>query len=212
MVDLFHATVDLLVSLVEQLGYFGIFLGMLLESTPVPIPSEAIMIPAGIAASKGIVDIYWVTILGIVGNICGAAICYYISLHFGRKIILKYGKYFFLKPSIIEKMEIFFAKYGPISVFIGRLLPGFRHFISIPAGLARMDVKLFFIYTTAGSAIWTSILSLFGFFIGENEDLVSEYIHEISIALVITLVVGLALYLISKKIYFKNRNKQQSLS
>ncbi len=202
MQALFHETVNILVDIVEKFGYFGIFFGMLLESTPVPIPSELIMIPAGIAAAKGIVNIYLVIFLGILGNVFGAAICYYISLYFGRKFIVKFGKYFFLKTEIIEKMENFFKRHGPISVFIGRLLPGFRHFISIPAGLAKMNIRLFYLYTILGSTIWTSILSTIGYFIGDNQDLVEKYLHELfEIVVISILIIGACYFLFKSKKY-----------
>jgi len=202
MQALFHETVNILVDIVEKFGYFGIFFGMLLESTPVPIPSELIMIPAGIAAAKGIVNIYLVIFLGILGNVFGAAICYYISLYFGRKFIVKFGKYFFLKTEIIEKMENFFKRHGPISVFIARLLPGFRHFISIPAGLAKMNIRLFYLYTILGSTIWTSILSTIGYFIGDNQDLVEKYLHELfEIVVISILIIGACYFLFKSKKY-----------
>ena len=147
MHELIHNFIENIVVFVHQVGYFGIFLGMFLESTIIPIPSEIIMIPAGIASAKGVLNIYLVTLVGIVGNIAGAVFSYYLAFTLGRKIILKIGKYFFIKPETIIKIEVFFKKHGPLSVFTGRLLPGFRHFISLPAGLAKMDFKLFLFYT-----------------------------------------------------------------
>lgn len=183
-----HDFVNFIVNLVDNIGYIGIFIGMFLESTIVPIPSELVMIPAGIASSKGIMNIYIATIVGIFGNILGAVFSYYLALTLGRKIILKIGKYFFIKTETIVKIEVFFKKYGSASVFIGRLLPGFRHFISLPAGLAKMDFKLFLFYTSLGAIIWTSILSFTGYFIGENQDLIIKYIKEISLGLLISCI------------------------
>jgi membrane protein DedA with SNARE-associated domain len=159
MKEFIHDFISLIVNFINEIGYLGIFIGMFLESTIIPIPSEVVMIPAGIASSKGLMNIYTVTIIGTFGNILGAVFSYFLALTLGRKIILKIGKYFFIKPETIEKIEIFFKKYGSISVFIGRLLPGFRHFISLPAGLARMDFKLFLLYTSMCSSICTRILS-----------------------------------------------------
>lgn len=179
MHSLFDSTVQLLINFINQVGYLGIFIGMFLESTIVPIPSEVIMIPAGIAASQGSMDIYIATIVGIAGNIAGAVFSYYLAASIGRKVLLRIGKYFFVKPAAIAKIEEFFKNHGPISVFIGRLIPGFRHFISLPAGLAKMNLKLFFIYTAIGSSIWTSILSALGFFVGSNQELIKQNLHEI---------------------------------
>ncbi len=181
MHDLIHSIVQYSVNIIEQIGYLGIFIGMFLESTLFPIPSELIMIPAGIAASQGDMNFYLVTIAGITGNIGGAIFSYYLALYVGHPVLLKIGKYFFVKESTIIKIEKYFANHGPISVFIGRLLPGFRHFISLPAGLARMDIKKFFFYTAAGSTIWTTVLSTLGYFIGENQELIHEYLEEIAL-------------------------------
>lgn len=198
MHSLFNSLVEVTVSIISQIGYLGIFIGMFLESTLIPIPSEVIMIPAGIAAAKGGMNIYIATIAGILGNIGGAVFSYYLALFVGNPILLRIGKYFFVKETTILKIEKFFQNHGPISVFIGRLLPGFRHFISLPAGLAKMDIKLFFIYTAAGSAIWTTILSALGFFIGEQQELIEKYLHEIIIIAAISCVAILAAYIFLK--------------
>ncbi len=199
MHTIIHSTTEFLIEIINQIGYFGIFLGMFLESTLVPIPSELIMIPAGMAASKGLMNIYAVTIVGILGNVAGAVFSYYLALSIGRKLLLKLGKYFFVKEQTIIKIEKFFEKHGPISVFIGRLLPGFRHFISLPAGIAKMDLKAFYFYTSTGSTIWTSILAALGFFIGENQDLITKNLHNIILSCVICSAVILALYFIKKR-------------
>jgi membrane protein DedA with SNARE-associated domain len=202
MHQLFDSIITFLVAFINEIGYFGIFVGMFLESTLVPLPSEVIMIPAGISASKGEMNIYIATLSGILGNIAGALFSYYLALSLGRAILFRVGKYFFVKPETIIKIENFFAKHGAFSVFLGRLLPGFRHFISLPAGVARMNIKLFFFYTSLGSAIWTSILSFLGFFIGENQDLIKDYLHEIAfitLAFCVVLIVGYVIFKKSKK-------------
>lgn len=198
-----HAFIDsiiqTLVDLTNQIGYLGIFLGMFLESTLVPIPSELVMIPAGIAASRGLMNFYLVTIVGILGNVAGAVFSYYLAKSIGRALLLKIGKYFFVKEQTIVKIEKFFENHGPISVFIGRLLPGFRHFISIPAGVAKMNLKTFFFYTSAGSAIWTLVLAALGFFIGENQDLITKNLHNIILACAAFSLLVLVAYLFFKK-------------
>jgi len=203
MHEFIHNFIDNIVIFVNEIGYLGIFIGMFLESTIVPIPSEIVMIPAGIACAKGVMNIYLVTLVGTIGNISGAVFSYYLALTLGRKIILKIGKYFFIKPETIIKIEVFFKKHGPLSVFIGRLLPGFRHFISLPAGLAKMDFKLFLFYTSLGATIWTSILSFSGFLIGDNQDLIIKHIKELSIFFV-TFCLLLILVIFSYKKNKKN--------
>ncbi len=198
-----HQFVDSIISFlthfINQIGYLGIFIGMFLESTLVPLPSELIMIPAGIAAFHGTINIYAALLVGILGNVAGAAFTYYLALSVGRNILLTIGKYFFVKPATIAKIEIFFQNHGPISVFIGRLLPGFRHFISIPAGVAKMNLKSFYFYTTIGSTIWTSVLLALGFVIGENQNLIGENLHKIIFACAIFCAIILICYVFCRK-------------
>lgn len=168
MLAIVDNAVDLLVEFVVNIGYLGIFIGMFLESTVFPLPSELVMIPAGLAVAKGVMNFWLVILIGTMGNVLGALFSYYLAKYFGRILIIKIGKYCFVKEEVITKIEVFFGKYGNISVFFGRLLIGFRHFISLPAGLAKMNVRLFLFYTTAGSALWTSFLVIIGFFFGNN--------------------------------------------
>lgn len=195
---LFHSITEFLINFINQIGYFGIFVGMFLESTLVPLPSELIMIPAGMSASQGGMNIYIALISGILGNIAGAIFSYYLAVSIGRTILFRIGKYFFVKPATIIKIEEFFKNHGPISIFIGRLLPGFRHFISLPAGIARMDLRLFLTYTALGSTIWTSVLITLGFFIGENQKLIEEHLHEIIVTCLIFCTTIVAIYIFFK--------------
>ncbi|MBU6338836.1 MAG: DedA family protein [Rickettsiales bacterium] len=197
--ELFQSTMDLLVNFVNQIGYLGIFIGMFIESTMIPLPSEVIMIPAGMAAAKGEMNFYLLIIFGISGNVLGAVFSYYLADFLGRPILFKIGKYFFVKEETIIKIEKFFAKHGNISVFMGRLLVGFRHFISLPAGLAKMDMKKFFFYTTLGSTIWTTILTDLGFMIGHNQNMIKEYLHLVIIGCVIFCAAITFIYLKVKK-------------
>ena len=177
------ALITFLTNFINEVGYLGIFIGMFLESTLVPLPSELVMIPAGLAVSSGEMNIYIALFVGVLGNVVGAVFSYYLAASIGRTILFRIGKYFFVKAETIIKIEKFFENHGPISIFIGRLLPGFRHFISLPAGVARMDMKLFLIYTTLGSTIWNSILIAVGFFIGNNHKLIAENLYVIALGL-----------------------------
>lgn len=197
--QIFDPIINLLVNFIEQIGYLGIFIGMFLESTMFPMPSELIMIPAGMSAAYGKMNIYLIIFYGTLGNILGAVFSYYLANHLGRPILFKIGKYFFVREKTIIKIEEFFKNHGSISVFIGRLLPGFRHFISLPAGVAKMNIKLFCFYTATGSALWNSILTILGFIIGGNKDLIKEYLHLIILACVIFCVVLVIFYIWLKK-------------
>lgn len=184
---MFADIVKFIVETVGSLGYAGIFIMMFLESTVFPIPSEVVMIPAGYLAYKGEMNIYIVIILGSLGSLCGALFNYYFALKFGRRFLMKYGKYFFVSHESIEKTEVFFKDHGHISTFSGRLIPGLRHYISLPAGLARMNLFVFCLYTTLGATIWVIILTILGYYIGDNEELVKEYLRYLIIGLLVFL-------------------------
>lgn len=177
-----------LVDLIFDWGYLGIFLLMTVESSFIPFPSEIVLIPAGYLASKGDMNIGMIMFSGLGGSMAGAYINYYLALLLGRKILRKYGKYFFINENAIEKMDSYFEKHGHISTFIGRLLPGIRQLISIPAGLARMNLAVFSIYTALGAGIWAFILVMLGYAIGENQELIDTYLKQITIIVLIALV------------------------
>ena len=181
--------VNFIVETVGSLGYIGIFLMMFLESSFFPFPSEVVMIPAGYLAYKGEMNIYIAIVVGILGSLAGALFNYYLAVKFGRKFLIKYGKYFFIKDPTIVKMEEFFKSHGHISTFSGRLIPAVRQYISFPAGLARMNLFIFCIYTSLGAGIWVIILTLLGYFLGDNQALIQEYLHSIIIGILISLVV-----------------------
>lgn len=183
-----------IVSTVSSLGYAGIFILMLIESSFIPFPSEVIMIPAGYLASKGEMNMFAVIFCGILGSLFGALINYYLAIYLGRPLLLKYGKYVMFKEHHLLQMESFFVRHGHISTFTGRLIPMIRQYISIPAGLARMKLPIFCFYTSLGAGIWVTILSLLGYFIGENEMLIKEYLRDIIIALITCCVICIIIY------------------
>ena len=200
MIEFIHQINSWLIEIIVKLGYFGIFLGMFLESTLVPIPSEAVMIPAGMAVAKQQLNFVLVVFFGIFGNVLGAVFSYYLALWLGKPILLKVGLFFWIKPQTITKIEIFFLKYGEISVFVGRLLPGFRHFISIPAGIAKMNITKFLFYTTLGSTIWTTILVIFGYYFSLHQ----EYLLNNFKIIIVFLIIILLLWTFYK--YKKSKN------
>ncbi len=186
---MFADIVNFLVETIGSLGYFGIFFLMFLESTVFPVPSEVVMIPAGYLAYKGEMNIYIVILLGILGSLGGALFNYYFALKFGRTFLLKYGKYFFVSHESIEKTEKFFKNHGHISTFSGRLIPGLRHYISLPAGLAKMNLFVFCLYTSLGAAIWVTILTVLGYYLGDNQELIKEYLRYLIVGLLLTLCI-----------------------
>ena len=156
------------------------------------------MIPAGYLAYKGEMNIYLAIFFGVLGSLAGALFNYFLAIKFGRAFLIKYGKYFFVKEETIDKMENFFKNHGHISTFSGRLIPAVRQYISFPAGLAKMNLFVFSIYTSLGAAIWVIILTLLGYFIGDNEALVKEYLRYIII--VILLILTLMCYMYYRKV------------
>lgn len=183
-----------IVALVEYLGYFGIFIMTMIESTFVPIPSEVTLIPAGFLVSQGKMNGPLVLFISVLGTLAGSLINYMIAYKFGRSLLINYGRYFFLNAQKFNKIETFFTKHGAISTFTGRLLPGVKHFISFPAGLGRMNVRLFCVYTALGGAIWSFILLALGYFIGENTALIKLYIKQINFILFVSVVCIIAIY------------------
>jgi membrane protein DedA with SNARE-associated domain len=184
-----------IVELVGDLGYLGIVFMMFLESSFFPFPSEVVMIPAGYLASKGEMNLFLIIIFGILGSILGALLNYYLAIKIGRATLLKFGHYFFISKESIEKVEDFFLAHGKISTFTGRLIPGIRQLISLPAGIAKMDLKIFILYTSLGAGIWAIILTLLGYFIGENELLLKEYLHTIITVTLISILIGVSIYI-----------------
>jgi len=188
-----------LVDLIFEWGYLGIFLLMTIESSFIPFPSEIVLIPAGYLASNGDMDIGMIMLSALSGSMSGAFVNYYLALLLGRKILRKYGKYFFINGDSLQKMDIYFQKHGHISTFIGRLVPGIRQLISIPAGLARMNLAVFSTYTALGAGIWAFILVMLGYFIGENQELIDSYLKQITIAVLIVLVLLASWYIYYQK-------------
>lgn len=193
--------VNFIVEFVADWGYFGIFAMMFLESSFFPFPSEVVMIPAGYLASKSQMSFAIAFLCGLSGSITGALFNYYLCYFFGRKFITKYGKYVGITEEKFAKFEAFFNRHGEISTFNCRLIPGIRQYISLPAGLAKMNVARFVLFTGLGAAIWTLILMILGYFIGENEELIKKDLHLITIALLafVFLISCIYLYRLKRK-------------
>jgi len=194
-----HQIAETIVQYIGDMGYWGIFLLMFLESTFFPFPSEIIMIPAGYLAYKGEMNVYIVVLVGILGSVGGALFNYYLAMHFGRKFILKYGKYFFIKEETLDKLEAFFTKHGELSTFNGRLIPGIRQLISLPAGLARMNIAKFALYSGLGAGIWVIVLVALGYLLGSNEELISEYLKSATLIALISVVFITIFYVVRNK-------------
>ena len=189
-----------LVDTIGKMGYTGIVSLMFLESSFFPFPSEVVMPPAGYLAWKGEMSLTLVLISGIAGSILGALFNYWLAVKLGRPFLLKYGKYFFISPESLKKADDFFSKHGHVSTLVGRLLPVIRQYISLPAGIARMPMKTFLLFTTIGAGAWVLVLTFAGYLLGEHQDLLKEYLHIITIACVAAAVIIAGVYMIILKI------------
>ena len=192
-----HAIIAAIVSIVDSMGYGGIVAAMFLESSFFPFPSELVLPPAGYLASQGKMELWIVVLLGIIGSILGALFNYWISLRLGRPLILRYGKYVGLTERAYDRAEGAFRRHGEISTFVGRLIPGLRQYISLPAGLARMPLGRFILFTGLGAGIWASVLALVGYVIGNNQEAIGHSLHRITIYTgvgIVILVIGYAIW------------------
>ncbi len=194
----------------SSLNYGTITLLMAIESSFIPLPSELVIPPAAFKAAQGDMNIVLIIVFSTIGCVIGACFNYMLSVTLGRKIIYAFAKtrmarFFFIKPESIEKSEKYFLRHGRSSTFIGRLVPGVRHLISIPAGLSRMNIGRFVLYTFIGSAIWNSILGLLSYFIclkfkndlSKVNEQVQIYFKQISLVL-LAIGVIFAFYLLVK--------------
>jgi len=212
MMEFFSQIVDGLLAIIANFGYFGIFVGMTIESSFFPFPSEVIMIPAGALIASGQMTFFWVFFAGLLGSLAGALINFFLAFYLGRKtinfLILKYGKFFLLGKRGLERSDIYFKKHGEITTFLGRLIPVVRQLISLPAGFSKMNLFRFCLFTSLGAGIWTFILIYLGYLFGNNSELIKANMNLIFLVISIFLLI----ILISYFIWIKFRNKNTSSS
>lgn len=192
---MFESITVWLVETISVLGYPGIFLLMMVESSALPFPSELVMPPAGYLVFQGRMNPWLVVLAGGLGSLAGAYANYFGALYLGRPLLLKYGKFVGLAEEKLEKTEDFFRRHGEISTFIGRLLPVIRQLISIPAGLGRMNLVRFALYTSLGATIWCAVLAWIGYAIGDNQQLIMSLSRQASAWIIGGCVLLLAGYL-----------------
>jgi membrane protein DedA with SNARE-associated domain len=203
MTEFFHSLFDWYMA---NLNYFTVALLMAIESTFLPLPSEIVVPFAAYKAAQGQLNVFGVVFFGTVGALCGSLINYFLAKYLGRPLVYKFagskaGRFFLLSKEKVEHAENYFIRNGKTSTFIGRLVPGVRHLISIPAGLAKMNLRDFMFYTFIGAGIWNIILAIIGFYLYELREQIFPYLGYI------LLVVGLCfvVYLVLKA--RKNRKK-----
>ena len=196
MTELFHSLFDWYMA---NLNYFTVALLMAIESTFLPLPSEVVIPFAAYKAAQGQLNVFGVVFFGTFGALCGSLFNYFLSKYLGRPIVYKFadsglGKFFLLSKEKVEHAENYFIRNGKSSTFIGRLVPGIRHLISIPAGLANMNLRDFILYTFIGAGIWNIILAVIGFYLYKVREQIFPYLGYI----LLVLGAGFATYLVIK--------------
>lgn len=180
-------------NIISSLGLLGIALLMLLESTLAPIPSELVMPFAGFLVSEGKLEFFQVAIAATLGSIAGSLISYYIGKIIGRTAVERIGRYFLVKKKHLDKAHEWFEKFGSKTIFFCRFIPVIRHMISIPAGIAEMNLGKFIAYTAVGAFLWNAILTIAGMQLGKNWTEISKYSGIIDLIIIIAIIIAAVL-------------------
>ncbi len=196
MIGLIITKVSLFILLViSKFGYFGIILLMAIESASIPLPSEIIMPFSGYLAGRGDLNLIFVTLSGAFGCLVGSMAAYMVGIYGGRPWIERYGRYLLISRKDLERAEGWFTRYGELIIFFSRLIPVVRTFISIPAGVARMNVVKFAVYTFLGSVPWCFGLAYIGVVMGDNWHMLEGYFHKFDVLIGIA-ILGIIVYMI----------------
>ncbi|MBI5681114.1 MAG: DedA family protein [Methanobacterium sp.] len=195
MISILDYVSQIAINLIEYLGYWGVFIGMLIESACIPLPSEVIMPFAGFAVSEGKMTLWGITIAGVLGNLVGSWIAYFVGLKGGKPFLEKYGKYVLISQRKLDIAHNWFEKYGHEAVLISRMLPIVRTFISLPAGIAEMNFKKFTVYTVIGCLPWCFMLGYIGVMLGPHWDVIRNYFHILDVFVGIG-IVAVIIYII----------------
>ena len=202
-----HSLVQWLVETVSALGYPGIVALMFIESSFLPLPSELVMPPAGYLAAQGRMDPILAVLAGTVGSIGGALFNYWFAVTVGEPFLRRYGKYVLVREHHLDRTEAFFARHGEISTFVGRLLPVARHLISIPAGMARMNLRRFVVFTALGASIWCAVLVYIGWFLGRHETVLREGVVKAYSTQAVLYMVPVLIVLLAGYVFWYRRRK-----
>ena len=194
-----ESAIDWVVAQVAQWGYAGIFAMMFVESSFVPFPSEVAMIPAGYLVSKGQMAATPAVLAGLVGSLGGAMLNYALALWLGRPALETVARYFLVGHEQFDRADRYFHRHGEITTFLGRLVPGVRQLISIPAGLARMQLARFVLYTGLGAGLWSGVLVGVGFLAGQSEAIWRPLLRNATLGLLLGGGVLVAVYVVLQR-------------
>jgi membrane protein DedA with SNARE-associated domain len=194
---------------IASVGYPGLFLLVVLESTLVPVPSTLVFPFAGFLAAKGMFSLPLVLAVNSVGALVGSGIGYWMGAAGGKPLLLKYGKYVLIRKKDIERTESWFANHGKATILIARFVPVVRHIISLPAGIARMKLVPFFVQTFIGATMWGGFLILLGYYMGEHWDTVAQKIKRFDLVIGLTIVVAVLVFAVR---FFVKRRRERGLA
>ena len=204
VIEQIYQLIEALLSIIREIGYLGIFIGMTIESSFFPFPSEIILIPAGALVARGEMSLLGVFFAGVLGSIVGALINFFLAFFLGRKtiefLVSRYGKFLFITRKSLWRSDNYFRKHGEITTFTGRLIPLVRQLVSLPAGFSKMNIFKFILFTALGAGIWTAVLIYVGFFFGSNVEPVLKLITAVILLFSLIIVIVYLLW---------NKNKQE---
>ena len=184
-----------IIGTINKMGYSGIVLLMGIESACIPLPSEVILPFSGYLVAAGVFNIWLVALMGAIGCVLGSLVAYYVGDYGGRPLVEKYGKYVLISHHDLDIADRWFTRYGNITVFVARLLPVVRTFIAFPAGVAKMRMSTFILYTFVGSYIWSWALAWVGMKMGENWQSLKVYFHRFDAVIGVLMVAGAVWYI-----------------
>lgn len=205
--EIIEPILDFVTFVISNLGYPGVIFLMILDSAMIPIPSEIILVFSGYLVTTGTFEPVSVILAGSFGNVVGSILTYYFGLKFGRLFVLRFGKYFFIKENHLEYTEKLFQKYGDKISFLGRLLPAIRTYISLPCGIAKINLFKYSIYTFFGSVIWNTMFTYIGIQLGSNWQDIDNYSIYLEIVTVCVIVV-FVIWFITKMLKKRNLDKK----
>lgn len=204
--------IQFLLNSIEQGSYLSIFVLMTIESSFIPFPSEIVMIPAGYLVYQQKMNLFFAFGAGLLGSLFGAMINYYLALFFGRAFFIKVGKYFFISESQLNSVDRFWNKHGEWTTFSCRLIPGVRQLISLPAGLARMPMARFLLFTSLGAGIWLVILMAIGYIAGIYDQKWQSIWAQYKTQITLSLLLFISVFGIAYWIYVKSKNNKMTKS